>query len=134
MTGTPFALQLVNALAALLLLVSFAMLSQRRVVTMVNLLALQGVILLAATLLLAWRTGERHLYVSAALTLALKVIFLPWLLHRLIRKLDVYWDTDPLLNITGTMLTVASRIAQRPIPRMNAKRTRGQPCPGARRA
>ena len=104
MTGTPFALQLVNALAALLLLVSFAMLSQRRVVTMVNLLALQGVILLAATLLLAWRTGERHLYVSAALTLALKVIFLPWLLHRLIRKLDVYWDTDPLLNITGTML------------------------------
>jgi hydrogenase-4 component E len=104
MTGIPFALQLVNTLAALLLLVSFAMLSQRRVVTMVNLLALQGVILLAATLLLAWRTGERHLYLSAALTLALKVIFLPWLLHRLIRKLDVYWDTDPLLNITGTML------------------------------
>jgi hydrogenase-4 component E len=103
-TGTPFALQLVNALAALLLLVSFAMLSQRRVVTMVNLLALQGVILLAATLLLAWRTGERHLYLSAALTLGLKVIFLPWLLHRLIRRLDVYWDTDPLLNITGTML------------------------------
>jgi hydrogenase-4 component E len=103
-TGTPFALQLLNALAALLLLVSFAMLSQRRVVTMVNLLALQGVILLAATLLLAWRTGERHLYLSAALTLGLKVIFLPWLLHRLIRKLDVYWDTDPLLNITGTML------------------------------
>mgnify|MGYP003474730701 CR=1 FL=1 len=53
MTGTPFALQLVNALAALLLLVSFAMLSQRRVVSLVNLLALQGVILLAATLLLA---------------------------------------------------------------------------------
>src|SRR5512147_985461 len=104
MTGTPFAMQLVNALAALLLLVSFAMLSQRRVVTLVNLLALQGVILLAATLLLAWRTGERHLYLSAALTLGLKVIFLPWLLHRLIRKLDVYWDTDPLLNITGTML------------------------------
>jgi len=103
-TGTPFALQLLNALAALLLLVSFAMLSQRRVVTMVNLLALQGVILFAATLLLAWRTGERHLYLSAALTLGLKVIFLPWLLHRLIRKLDVYWDTDPLLNITGTML------------------------------
>jgi len=105
-TGTPFALQLLNALAALLLLVSFAMLSQRRVVTMVNLLALQGVILFAATLLLAWRTGERHLYLSAALTLGLKVIFLPWMLHRLIRKLDVYWDTDPLLNITGTMLAV----------------------------
>jgi hydrogenase-4 component E len=57
-----------------------------------------------ATLLLAWRTGERHLYFSAALTLALKVLFLPWLLNRLIRRLDVYWDTEPMLNIGGTML------------------------------
>ena len=45
------------------------MLSQRRVVTLVNLLALQGALLCVATLLLAWRTGQNHLYVSAALTL-----------------------------------------------------------------
>jgi hydrogenase-4 component E len=99
-----FTLQLLNALAALLLLLSFAMLSQRRIVTLVNLLAVQGAVLCAATLLLAWRTGEGHLYVSAALTLALKVVFLPWLLHRLIRRLAVYWDTEPMLHITGTML------------------------------
>jgi len=103
-SALPFSLQLVNALAALLLLSSFAMLAQRRVVSLVNLLALQGAILFAATLLLAWRTGQNHLYLSAALTLALKVIFLPWLLHRLIRRLVVYWDADPLLNISGTML------------------------------
>ena len=100
----PFTLQVLNALAALLLLLSFAMLSQRRIVTMVNLLAVQGAVLCAATLLLAWRTGENHLYLSAALTLALKVIFLPWLLHRLIRRLAVYWDTEPMLHISGTML------------------------------
>jgi hydrogenase-4 component E len=100
----PIDLQILNALAALLLLLSFAMLSQRRIVTLVNLLALQGLLLFAATLLLAWRTEANHLYVSAALTLALKVIFLPWLLHRLIRRLDVYWDTESLLNVTGTML------------------------------
>jgi hydrogenase-4 component E len=88
----------------MLLLLSFAMLAQRRVVTLVNLLAIQGVLLFVATLLLAWRTGERHLYLSAALTLALKVLLLPWLLHRLIRRLHVYWDTEPLLNISGTML------------------------------
>jgi hydrogenase-4 component E len=97
-------LQLLNTFAALLLLSSFAMLSQRRVVTMVNLLALQGVLLGLATLLLAWRTGNGHLYVSAAMTLALKALFLPWLLHRLIRRLGVYWDSEPLLNIPGTML------------------------------
>jgi hydrogenase-4 component E len=104
MNALPWDLQLLNTLAALLLLLSFAMLSQRRIVALVDLLALQGLLLCIATLLLAWRTGSHHLYLSAALTLGLKVIFLPWLLHRLIRRLGVYWDTEPLLNITGTML------------------------------
>jgi hydrogenase-4 component E len=104
MSHLSFDLQLLNGLAALLLLLSFAMLSQRRIVTLVNLLAMQGALLGAATLLLAWRTGQHHLYVSALLTLSLKALFLPWLLHRLIRRLDVYWDSEPLLNITATML------------------------------
>ena len=104
MNGVPFDLQILNALAAMLLLVSFAMLSQRRVVTLVNLLALQGALLCAATLVLAWRTGKNHLYLSAALTLGLKVVFLPWLLHRLIRRLEVYWDTEQSLNVASTML------------------------------
>ena len=104
MSGTPLDLQVLNLCAALLLLLSFAMLAQRRVVTLVNLLAAQGTLLFVATLLLAWRAGQNHLYLSAALTLGLKVIFLPWLLHRLIRRLKVYWDTEPLLNISGTML------------------------------
>jgi hydrogenase-4 component E len=104
MAHTSLDLQLLNACAALLLLLSFAMLSQRRIVSLVNLLAVQGGLLVVATLLLAWRTGQHHLYVSAALTLGLKVFFLPWLLQRLIRRLEVYWDTEPLLNISGTLL------------------------------
>ncbi len=104
MHEVPFDLQILNVLAALLLLLSFSMLAQRRVVTLVNMLAMQGLLLFLATVLLAWRTGENHLYLSAALTLALKVIGLPWLLHRLIRKLDVYWDTERLINPSGTML------------------------------
>jgi hydrogenase-4 component E len=104
MTGAPFDIQLLNLCAALLLLLSFAMLTQRRIVTLVNLLALQGALLCLATLLLASRTGKAHLYVSAGLTLGLKVVFLPWLMHRLIRRLEVYWDTEPMLNTAGTML------------------------------
>ena len=97
-------LQLLNACAALLLLPSFSMLSQRRIVNLVNLLALQGALLCAATLLVAWRTGQGHLYLSAGLTFALKVIGLPLLLHRLIRRLNVYWDAEPVINTSGTML------------------------------
>jgi len=101
---TPFVMQLLDSLAALLLLLSFAMLAQRRIVTLVELFVLQGGVLCAATLLLAWRTGEDNLYLSAALTFVVKVLVLPWLLRRMIRRLGVYWDTDPLLNIPGTML------------------------------
>ena len=103
-TTATWDLQLLNACAAVLLLLAFAMLAQRRIVTLVTLFALQGALLAVATLLVAWRTGESHLYVSAGLTIALKVLFLPWLLNRLIRRLDVYWDTEPLINASATML------------------------------
>ncbi|MHB1870182.1 MAG: formate hydrogenlyase [Steroidobacteraceae bacterium] len=130
MTHLTLGQQLLDTCAALLLLLSFAMLSQRRVVTLVNLYAVQGAVLTAATLLLAWRTGEGHLYLSAALTLALKVTLLPWILHRLIRRLDVYWDTEPLLNVSGTMLVglvivvFAFALAQ-PITLLASTATRG---------
>lgn len=129
MTHLPLAQQLLDTCAALLLLLSFAMLSQRRVVSLVNLYAVQGAVLAAATLLLAWRTGEEHLYVSAALTVVLKVAFLPWLLHRLIRKLEVYRDTESLLKVPGTMLVglvivvFAFSLAQ-PITRLASTATR----------
>ena len=104
MTATPLDLQILNAIAALFLLLAFLMLSQRRVVALVKLLAAQAALLCAATLLLAWRTGETHLYLSALLTLGLKVLFLPWLLNRLIKRLGVYWDSESLLEISSTML------------------------------
>ena len=48
--------------------------------------------LTASTAVVAWSSHQSHLYYSAALTLVLKVIILPWILHRLIRKLNVKWD------------------------------------------
>ena len=96
--------QLVNLLAAALLLLSFAMLTQRRILSLINLFAAQGFVLFLSTALVAWLTGQHHLYGSAALTLALKVIALPWILHRLIRRLNVKWDVETLINIPSTML------------------------------
>ena len=65
MQGTTFDLQLLNTCAAILLLLSFAMLSQRRIVTLVNLLALQGFMLFVATLLLAVLGLLVHLLLGA---------------------------------------------------------------------
>ena len=102
--GLSLASQLVNLFAALLLLLAFAMLAQRRVLTLIRLYAWQGAALVASTLIVAHSTGQAHLYFSAALTLALKVILIPWLLHRLIDRLSVRWDIETLLNIPTTML------------------------------
>lgn len=100
----PFALQFINLLAALLLLIVFAMLTQRRILSLINLFAMQGFVLALSTFVVAYSTAQHHLYYSAGLTLLLKVLLLPWLLHRLIRKLNVRWDVETLLNIPTTML------------------------------
>jgi hydrogenase-4 component E len=99
-----YAPQVINLLAALLLLLAFAMLAQRRIFSLINLFALQGLVLFLSASLVGFVSGQTHLYWSAALTLILKVFLLPWILHRLIRRLNVRWDVETLINIPITML------------------------------
>jgi hydrogenase-4 component E len=100
----PLSAQLIHLFAALLLLLAFAMLTQRRILSLINLFALQGVVLVLSTLVVAYSTNQSHLYYSALLTLVLKVLLLPWIMHRLIRALNVRWDVETTINIPATML------------------------------
>ena len=100
----PLAQQLLDLFAALLLLIVFAMLSQRRILTLIRLFAIQGLILALSIADSAWLTHQSHLYYSAALTLGLKALILPGLLRRLIGRLGVVWDVETLINIPTTML------------------------------
>ena len=104
MSAIPFSSQLINLFAAVILLLAFAMLAQRRMPALVNLFALQGLCLCLATLVTAVSTGQAHLYYSAGLTLLLKVLALPWILHRLVRQLHVKREVEALINIPTTML------------------------------
>lgn len=125
-----YATQLVNFLAAILLLLSFAMLSQRRILSLTHLYTLQGVALVSANLILGFVTADTHLYVSAALTLLLKVGLIPWILHRLVQRLNVKADVEPLLNIPTTLVAgiglviVAFNVAA-PISRLAESAARG---------
>ena len=96
--------QLINLFAAVLLLLAFAMISQRRVLSLIYLFTLQGATLAAATAVVGYATHQPHLYVSASITLVLKVFLIPWLLHRVIERLNVRWDVETLINIPTTML------------------------------
>lgn len=96
--------QLVNLAATILLIIAFAMLSQRRVLSLIRLFAWQGLVLSISTAIVAYTTSQGHLWISAALTLLLKVIVLPMALHGLIDRLNVRWDVEPLINVPTTML------------------------------
>ncbi|MEX2481241.1 MAG: formate hydrogenlyase [Gammaproteobacteria bacterium] len=96
--------QSIDLFAAMLLVLTFAMIAQRRILRLIHLFTLQGLALVAATVVVAYLTDERHLYYSAMVTFVLKVVLIPLLLHRLIDRLNVRWDVETLLNIPLTML------------------------------
>ncbi len=96
--------QLINLLASILLMLAFAMISQRRILSLIHLFTAQGAVLVAATVVVGYATQQPHLYLSAGITLVLKVILIPLLLHRVIARLDVRWDVETLINIPTTMI------------------------------
>lgn len=104
MQMTALLTQFVNLLGAVLLILAFAMISQRRIVSLIHLFTLQGATLVLATAVVGVVTHQPHLYLSAAVTFVLKVLLIPWLLHRVVRRLDIRWELESLINIPTTML------------------------------
>ncbi len=96
--------QFINLLGAVLLMLAFAMIAQRRVLSLINLFTLQGAVLVLSTVVVAHVTNQSHLYISAGITFALKVLLIPWLLHRVVEKLKIESDVETLINIPTTML------------------------------
>lgn len=96
--------QLINLFAAVILMLSFAMLTQRRILSLIHLFTLQGLAVVGSTVVVAFVTDQHHLYYSAFLTLTLKVFVIPFALHRLINRLNVRWDIETLINIPSLML------------------------------
>ena len=79
--------QFVLVLAALVLFTSFVLLAQARLVSAIHAFAWQGALVAAVTTVVAVTGQSHHLYFSALLTLALKALLIPWMLHRLTRRL-----------------------------------------------
>ncbi len=100
----PLFAQVINMLAALFLLIAFAMLSQRRIANLINLYTIQGLVLSLSIVAVAYGTHQAHLYLSAALNFTLKVLVVPWILRRLVRKLKVQWDRETIVRIPTIML------------------------------
>lgn len=98
------AAQINSVLAAMILLTSFGLLVQRRVYGLVHLFAWQGFFLSVSTAVVGYTTGLHHLYISAFLTLVLKVVVLPWILYRLVHSLNIRKEVETMVNVPTTML------------------------------
>lgn len=96
--------QFIHFFAALLLLLSFAMLTQRRILSLIKLLALQGFVLSINMALVAYVTQQIELYITVILTLFLKVWFIPFVLHQLLIRLHIQNNIEPIVNLPTTLL------------------------------
>ncbi|MDD5114261.1 MAG: formate hydrogenlyase [Methylobacter sp.] len=103
-----FYTQAILSMAALVGLTSFLMLGQGRLLRLIFVFALQGLLLTATTALAAYSLDNHHLYISAVLTLALKVIFIPIMLRRQVLMMNMHRDTEALKNNTAVMIGGAS--------------------------
>jgi hydrogenase-4 component E len=98
------AAQIISFLAALVLLTAFGMLVQRRMTGLIHLFTWQGLFLSISTAVVGFVAGQHHLYISSLLTLSLKVILLPYILHVLVRRLRIHREIETVVNVPLTML------------------------------
>lgn len=91
-------------MAAAMLVLQLLMVVQRMLLTSIRLFALQSLMLAGIAGLIAFFHNATHVYWVAGLTLIGKVLFLPWLLNRLVRRIQIDQEIEPLLNSTASML------------------------------
>ncbi|GAB4187137.1 MAG: hydrogenase-4 component E [Thalassobaculales bacterium] len=102
MSGLVF--DIAHMLAGGLVLISFMLLYQDRLSALLNIFALQAVVL---ALCVAWQAHVQaapHLYLTALIALVFKAIVIPVALHRIIRRLGIHRAVEPVAGTGPTML------------------------------
>jgi hydrogenase-4 component E len=93
-----------HLLAGLMLLVSFALIYQDRILAVLQTFAAQAIILSVAVAWEAVAQDRPHLFITAALAFGLKGIVIPYALHRMILKLGIHRDVEQVVGVGLTML------------------------------
>ncbi len=101
---TNFTQELIHFFSALMLLLNFIMLAQRRVLTLIRLLAFQGLVLCINIACVAYASSRPEFYITLTLTLVLKVWFIPFILHRLLIKLGMQGKIEFIINLPSMLL------------------------------
>ena len=109
MTGLSFDVS--HLLAGALVLVSFMLLYQTRLFALLNVFALQAVVLSLSVAWQAYVQDAIHLYITAAIAFAFKAVIIPVALHRIISRLGIHRDVENVVGIGPTMLAGLALVA-----------------------
>jgi hydrogenase-4 component E len=93
-----------HLLAGGLVLISFMLLYQNRLYSLLNVFALQAVVL---ALSVAWQAHVQdapHLYVTAAIAIVFKAMIIPIALHRIIARLGIHREVEVVGSLGPIMI------------------------------
>ena len=93
-----------HLLAGLMLVVSFMLLYQSRIVAVINSFAMQAVILALAVAWESWVQDRPDLVITALIALVLKGIVIPLALHRIVVQLGIHREVEQVVNVGMAML------------------------------
>jgi hydrogenase-4 component E len=93
------------------LILSFALLYQRRLFGVIKIYALQALLLAAAAAWQAHAQDAPHLYITAAIALVFKAMVIPIALHRIILHLNIHRTLETALGIGPTMVVGVALVA-----------------------
>jgi hydrogenase-4 component E len=97
------ATQLVDDIGALLLFTMTLILGAGQIFRAVYAVAAQSVFIGIAAGVLGAATGNPDLWVIAGITIGIKGVFLPWLLLRVVRRLGIRLEIEPVIPISATL-------------------------------
>jgi hydrogenase-4 component E len=98
---------LIDDIGALLLFTMILILGAGQLYRAIYAVAAQSVFIGIAGGVLGAATGNPDLWVIAGITIAIKAIFLPWLLLRVVKRVGIRLEIEPVLPISLTLVIAA---------------------------
>ena len=100
----PLTFDIAHLLAGSIVLLSFVLLYQDRLPALINIFAIQSLVLSASVAWQALAQDAPHLLITAAIAFGFKAVVIPLALHRLVRRLNIHRDIETVGGIGLTML------------------------------
>jgi len=94
---------IVDDLGALLLFTMILILAAGQIYRAIYAVAAQSLLIAIAGGVFATATGNVDLWVIAFITLAVKAVALPWVLHWVVRRMNVRREVEPVIPVAATL-------------------------------